>query len=84
MSNRADIGDSIGAWGDRHLRVHACLSCLYQSHVCRRFGFERWNVSTIALNFSITGQTLDRNIGRGKNAAILEVGLVEGRILRAR
>jgi hypothetical protein len=38
------------------------------------------SVSTIALNVSITGQTLDRNIEEG--GKILEVGLVEDRILR--
>jgi hypothetical protein len=54
-SNRAGtLLGSMGAWRDRHLRVHACLLPVGGPHLQQVFV---WGVSTIALNVSITGQT---------------------------
>jgi hypothetical protein len=79
MSNRAgDTFWSMGAWRDV---ICACMRSCCRVAFGSRFGFV-WGVSTIALNVSITGQTLDRNIEKrgGKNFG--GVWLVEGQILR--
>jgi hypothetical protein len=62
-------------WRDRHLRVHASLACGRTfAAAWLVFGM---SVSTIALNVSITGQTLDRNIEEGVAKILEELGLLK-------
>jgi hypothetical protein len=75
----ATLFGSMGAWRDV---ICACMHSCCMGRIWQQVWFWYGDVSTIALNVSITGQTLDRNIEKRGDKNFGGVWLVEGQILR--